>query len=237
LTEGLIEYGLVTSLGGTRADARRLVDAGLWIDDVEAGGYRFHQWEQANPTRQDVVDSRAAAAERKRRSRQRVTGGVTEDVTGGVTRPSQSPRTRRPDPTRPLSTSGGDQSSSSHLAERDAKSDETSTTDDIDSGGLRAGWRLFAVDADVPAGVDPVAEWDRFLERNGDGADLRDPAAAFRGWLKSAKPKPVARATPSPGRPECPLHPGNPTGSVTCPECAAINVPAPDLRQRRDLGA
>lgn len=233
LTEGLIEYSLVASLGGTRADARKLVEVGLWDDDAANGGYRFHQWEQANPTRQEVLDAREAAAERKRRSRSRVTGGVTRDVTRDSHSPSQDPRVRRPDPTRPVSTSMAGESSSSHLPERVSESTKTDDT-------IPAGWRSFATDGDVPPGVDPAAEWDRFIERNGDGSDLRDPAAAFKGWLRTAAPnaiqsKPFRSPTPTPARPECPEHPGQPTGSVQCPECAREHTTPPrSLRALRD---
>ncbi len=36
--------------------------------------------------------------------------------------------------------------------------------------------------------------------------------------------------TPIPSRPECPRHPGRPTGSKTCPDCAREAVPPPNLR-------
>jgi hypothetical protein len=42
-----------------------------------------------------------------------------------------------------------------------------------------------------------------------------------------------AKPTPTPGTPECPLHPGQPTGSKACPECARDAQPAPDLRALR----
>lgn len=49
---------------GTRALANKLVDAGLWhrVD----GGFRFHQWEDRQPTKADVeADRRANAARQK----------------------------------------------------------------------------------------------------------------------------------------------------------------------------
>ena len=58
LTEGFIRKDIVASLG-TVAAARKLVDAGLW--DLVDGGYRFHQWEQRNPSRDDVESEREAA--------------------------------------------------------------------------------------------------------------------------------------------------------------------------------
>lgn len=42
-----------------------------------------------------------------------------------------------------------------------------------------------------------------------------------------------AAPTPTPSTPECPLHPGQPTGSKACPECAREGLPAPDLRALR----
>lgn len=229
LTEGLIEYSLISSLGGTKADARKLVEAGLWAEDAEAGGYRFHQWEQANPSRAEVLEARAAATERKRRQRQRVTSDVTRD-SGGVSQRDASRARAFPDPTRPVSTSVAGQSSSSYVSEREIA--EATTTDG------HARWRVITPAIPVPAGVDADAEWERFLDHNA-GGDVRNVRAAFVGWLRVAAERLAGqpRPTPTPDRPECPDHPGQPTGSVACPECAKVVGPPPaPLRALRDAG-
>lgn len=68
LTDGWIPIQVVTQLG-TRAEARRLVSAGLW--DEKDDGFQFHEWAQRQPTRVQVLADREAAAERKRKSREK----------------------------------------------------------------------------------------------------------------------------------------------------------------------
>lgn len=67
LTDGAVPEDIARSLG-SRAEAKRLVDVGLW-HRVE-GGYAFHQWEERNPTREEVEQRRKASAERIRRWRE-----------------------------------------------------------------------------------------------------------------------------------------------------------------------
>lgn len=69
LTEGFVPTGMLAALGAKPKDAGALVKAGLWVS-VE-GGYRFHQWEQANPTKAAVLADRQAAAARQRRAREK----------------------------------------------------------------------------------------------------------------------------------------------------------------------
>lgn len=75
LTDGLIPTDMLRTLGGTATDARRLVEAGLW--DVVDGGWRFHHWQDQNPSRSDVEAQREAwrirqqeAREKKKRERE-----------------------------------------------------------------------------------------------------------------------------------------------------------------------
>jgi hypothetical protein len=228
LTEGLITYDMIRKLGGSKADVRALVEAGLWEDHPEDGGYRFHQWEQANPTKEKVLTERAATAERQRRARDRSRGvsRVTDKGSHGVTNGvSHGP----PDPTRPVTTSMAGSSSSSHLGNAPGKNGDEN---DENSAAGPARWRIMTPPGAVPSGVDADAEWDRFIERNA-GTELRDPRSAWLGWLRVAGER--SKPTPTPGRPECPDHPGQPTGSVACPECAATTGPPPaPLRMLRD---
>jgi hypothetical protein len=224
LTDGHVPRNTLRSLGGTLKAAQGLVDVGLW-DETE-NGWSFHDWHEYNPLKETVLQERSATAERvaKHRARQQ----AAREGRNGVSTPAP-PRAQSPTRPDPISTSMAGKTSSSYVSEREADDDEP----------RRQGWRAFATDTDVPPGVDPDREWTRFLERNGDGAELRDPAAAFRGWLRSApgQPLPAQRfaPTPTPSRPECPDHPGQPTGSVACPECAATTGPPPaPLRILRD---
>lgn len=66
LTDGFVPDHLADTLG-TRAQAKRLVEVGLW-SRVE-GGYRFHEWDQRQPKKVEVEAEREAARERMRTAR------------------------------------------------------------------------------------------------------------------------------------------------------------------------
>ena len=68
LTDGFIPEHVLPTLG-TAKEAQRLVDAGLWVRAV--GGWRFHEWEARQPSREQVEKDRADAAERQRKARER----------------------------------------------------------------------------------------------------------------------------------------------------------------------
>lgn len=67
LSDGFVPHRIAHQLG-TRGEARRLVDAGLWIE--KGDGYEFHEWTQRQPSRVQVHADREAAAERQRRARE-----------------------------------------------------------------------------------------------------------------------------------------------------------------------
>lgn len=104
LTDGYVPAS-VARQHGTPAEARKLIDAGLWTK-VD-GGFQFHDWSDHNPTKTDVLEKRAATAERQRRAREKAAQSrgesrVTDDGTSRVTDASRhaSPDPTRPDPTR-----------------------------------------------------------------------------------------------------------------------------------------
>lgn len=119
LTDGYVSHEVLATLG-TRSQAARLVSAGLW--DAAPGGFRFHDWQDYQPTRAEVHEARTRERDKKRRWRERAGRGTngqyvsTGDSAGDnpVSSPGDSPRddtgdspgesTRtRPDPTRPSS--------------------------------------------------------------------------------------------------------------------------------------
>lgn len=57
LTDGFIPDDIAISLG-TKAAADRLVKVGLWDRITTAGrrGYQFHEWDERNPTKQNLTD-------------------------------------------------------------------------------------------------------------------------------------------------------------------------------------
>lgn len=67
LTDGYVPADMIGVLGGKAADARRLVEVGLWVN--ADGGYRFHQWDDRQPSRAETEKKRADWRERQRRAR------------------------------------------------------------------------------------------------------------------------------------------------------------------------
>ncbi len=107
LTDGVVKRPVLRLLGAEDA-AVELVDAGLWVPLSD--GWRFHDWDEYQETSEAVKQRRADARERQRRAREaaakkrresrdlsRVTDGVTDSVSHGVS----SLYPTRPDPTRP----------------------------------------------------------------------------------------------------------------------------------------
>ncbi|MCV7358507.1 hypothetical protein [Mycolicibacterium fluoranthenivorans] len=70
LTDGHIPAEVVEEFGGTPKIVDLLVDSGLW-ERVE-DGVQFSNWAKWQKTKQQVVDFRAAEAERKRKQRERI---------------------------------------------------------------------------------------------------------------------------------------------------------------------
>ena len=68
LTDGFIPRTALPMLNGSRpADARPLVDAGLWA--VVDGGWRFHDWQDMQPSRAAVLERREEDRKRKAEAR------------------------------------------------------------------------------------------------------------------------------------------------------------------------
>jgi hypothetical protein len=69
LTDGFIPEHMISILGGKPADARKLVEVGLWYE--VPGGYMFHQWneEGRQPRRAVIEERRAIDRQRKAEAR------------------------------------------------------------------------------------------------------------------------------------------------------------------------
>ena len=114
LTDGFVPASILTRWGTSR-DAARLVEVGLWHVDEQDGeaGWRFHEWEQSNPTRSQTLAMREVRADAGRRGglasgyrrREANSGANGKQVASGrleaKTKPTSTPT--RPDPTRPVS--------------------------------------------------------------------------------------------------------------------------------------
>ncbi|MGO4974586.1 hypothetical protein [Bifidobacterium boum] len=80
LTDGHVPAGMLPALGARPADARTLVQAGLW-DEVE-GGWQFHDWVQINPSRADIESRRES--ERQRVAEWRAKRAQLRAIKGGA---------------------------------------------------------------------------------------------------------------------------------------------------------
>lgn len=69
LTDGFVPKSVLSRLGGTTAEAQRLVNAELWR--VVENGWQFHDWQDRNPSRESVQDKRSRDAERLRQWREK----------------------------------------------------------------------------------------------------------------------------------------------------------------------
>lgn len=68
LTEGAVSHDMARTLG-TRAEAARLVDVGLWVPIGD--GYLFHEWSAIQPSKSSVLADREAARKRQQKARER----------------------------------------------------------------------------------------------------------------------------------------------------------------------
>lgn len=112
LAEGWVPRWYVAGWPSGIKLAAKLVAADLWIEDGE--GWRFHQWDERNPSKRQVEADRLAARERQKRARDskresRRDSDVTDGVSNGVT--SETPT--RPDPFLSDSYLGGESLDSS----------------------------------------------------------------------------------------------------------------------------
>ncbi|OMC00334.1 hypothetical protein A5733_04280 [Mycobacterium sp. NS-7484] len=72
LTDGVISDRQIRAIGGTRKQAAKLVEVGLWTCDeasANARRYFFNDWSEYQPSRADVTTRRRDDAERKRAAR------------------------------------------------------------------------------------------------------------------------------------------------------------------------
>lgn len=101
LTDGKITKAASKRLGNVRKpdeQARRLVNAGLWLDCGDH--YLVHDYLDYQPSKAKVLAERDAATERKRKSREAKEARSQDGH--GVTSPSVTGESQRPDPTRPI---------------------------------------------------------------------------------------------------------------------------------------
>lgn len=135
LTDGVIPASQVKRFKGTTSQINALVSERIWVEERDESGakvYRFHDWNEYQPTRKQVLKERQDGAERQRKSRQQKR--EEQEQRENVTRDSHVTPSRdshechkgvshRPDPTRPDPTFNGGEVAS-HLSVVDAREHE-----------------------------------------------------------------------------------------------------------------
>ena len=138
LTDGFVADHMLPVLGGKPKDAAALVATGLWV--TVPGGWRFHQWDDFQPTAEQVKADRRAAADRQRRAREKARHRAVEKALQEAESHSvvtvlsrrDSRRTSvavtvpptRPDPLTTSSTNGEDDQYPTVCTARDRKIDD-----------------------------------------------------------------------------------------------------------------
>lgn len=177
--------------------AAALVKAGLWDEAEKDGdtGWQFHDWDEYQPTRDETEAKREAERERKRAWRAKSSASASRGDGGRFQAVSQRDNhgddlgdshrestATRPDPTRP----DPKESASALSARKPRRKPERALPDD---------WKPNAKHAEqaMAAGVSLPSEVLSFRD-HALSHDRRcvDWDAAFRNWLRKAKPEPSA---------------------------------------------
>jgi hypothetical protein len=179
LTDGFIPSAVARTLGSA-AEARSLVSVSLW-DEVD-GGYRFHEWEGRQPSREKVEADREAAAERQRHARERAKSRRESQRDNSVSHGPPDPT--RPDPVLPTEVPV------------EAAPAKKATQRPPDFRPAQA-----HIDLANERGVDLRAEWAKFCDWcDANGKTYKDWPAALRNWIRNARPGPPTRATGQQGK-------------------------------------
>ncbi len=110
LTDGFVPKVIAKRWDPSLRMAKKLVESGMWFTDESDGepGYRFHDWHDHQPSRDDVLARRRAAADRvarHRAKRETPNGDVSNDESNAASNALHdayvTPPPTRPDPTRP----------------------------------------------------------------------------------------------------------------------------------------
>ena len=187
LQDGDVPEHMLGLLGGRRKEADELVRLGLW--DRTEHGWRFHDWDDYQPTRAETLDKRRAEREKKRRQRRnKDTGRYEHPTMSPRDTPGDSPRESRRESLRPVpSRPDPSRSSLLTLVSRLQSVDARATTTTIENHAQR-----HAPNADLEA------EAEEFLARNEGRDDIRDLHAAWRSWIRKAGERTADQAPAEP---------------------------------------
>lgn len=180
LTDGFVPDHVLRALG-TPKERRTLVEVSLWVE--AEGGVQFQNWEERQPTKEQVEAARQAAKERQRHARERAKSrresrrDATRDFAG-----SHGP----PDPTRPDPTVVPTELPPSEGATRKRAHQLPDTWQPNDAHRALAAER--GVDVELEA--TKMRDWAA-----SEGKAGKDWDARFRNWLRGARPTLAASTT------------------------------------------
>lgn len=121
VNDGIVPTAVVRALGGNEFVADNLVAAGLWHPHEK--GYIFHDWEDYQITREQVMNDRAAARDRMAKRRQ---GGSDE-----VRANTKAPKTRASRDTVDNSGRAGDNSDAPAESREDVRANNDRTSGEV----------------------------------------------------------------------------------------------------------
>ncbi|SCL12804.1 hypothetical protein [Micromonospora inyonensis] len=191
LTDGWVPDYIAARLDPDyREHAATLVRAGLWEEDEHDGdkGWRFHQWDDHQPSSEEVLAKREAARERMRRIREQRSPGsqdVRANVRENIAGSSPNPDPTRPDPTRTsYGSSVGTPSASPSAPPTTTRGTRISGDFDV-TPAMRAWAREKAPNVDVA--VETANFVDHWTSKAGKDAVKNDWTAAWRTWMRKAQ--------------------------------------------------
>lgn len=203
LTDGFVPDEVVVVLG-SRAQASRLVSAGLWI--AVDGGYQFHEFTEngRNPTKKDVMERRRKESERKARFRSQKSSNSAErqvvdgspDGTGASVPGMSHAESGDPLHSPPLPIKEQDPPS---LRSGPPRKRATRIPEDFTVTQEMVAWARQRVPM-----VDGRLETEKFVNywqaASGKGSTKRDWLATWRNWMLTANERlPAGRTSPTNG--------------------------------------
>jgi hypothetical protein len=202
LTEGFVPEWYVKTWPKGLILAQKLVDSGLWTVSETEGGWVFHQWDERNPTKEEVEERRAVDRERQALwraqqkekkaalSRRDKTAGhaVTDAVTNAVSHAvSHTPCHGPPDPTRPDPTPVVVTNvTTTEEKSLPRKRGQRLQPDWIPSEATRAEMATQCPLVDLHA--EHVKFIDHWIAKTGRDATKLDWDATWRNWIRNARP-------------------------------------------------
>jgi hypothetical protein len=206
-SDGFVPADILRAWGGTGTDAKRLVDAGLWVTDEHEGesGWRFHDWSQFQPSAAVMAAWRAAESEAGRRGnhkRWHADRGISDPDCDYCYQVPDRPPDQEPDRVDVGSSIG----SASPVPVPDpvvspngetrgaAASAETPKAKARRATKRAADFRPSQAHIDIASerGVDLEYEWAKFCDwSDANGKTYKDWPAALRNWLRNARPTPA----------------------------------------------